>query len=72
MCDDYDFDGCVRLLGAVIRSELTDARGDPYKLGRIAEWLDMSPEELQRRWANHRKSNSGTYGVKRSDFDGKQ
>lgn len=73
MCDDrYDFDGCVRLLGAVIRQEIRDAYNDPYRLRRVADWLGMPLEDLQARWQGRKDAHSMTYGVKRSDFNGKQ
>lgn len=71
---EYDFDGCVRLLGAVIRQEIRDAYAfnDPARLRRAAEWLDMTPAELRALWERRRNSHSETYGIVRSDSNGKQ
>lgn len=44
-----DYEGCLRLLAAHAKLWLRDARKDTEELAAVAAWLDMTPEELQRR-----------------------
>lgn len=69
--EGYALDNCILLLGAVIRQEIYDVRGDPYRLKRLADWLGMSPEEMLRLWkiSDRRRTR---HGIRRSDFHGQQ
>lgn len=44
-----DPEGFYRLLGAVVRQWIGDARDDPAEMDAIATWLDISPQRLQAR-----------------------
>lgn len=44
-----DEDGALRLLAAVVKLWLRDARQDSEEQAAIAAWLDVTPAELQRR-----------------------
>ena len=44
-----DEDGCLRLLAAVVKLWLRDARRDPHERAAVAAWLEVTPIELQRR-----------------------
>jgi hypothetical protein len=44
-----DKDGALALLVAVVRQWVSDARRDPAELVGLADWLGISPLELERR-----------------------
>ncbi len=44
-----DYEGCLRLLSAIVRQWLKEAKGNSEELAAVADWLGMTLPELQKR-----------------------